>query len=83
MMVEKKPFKSNVGTAANAKLEKRRRVSGRVVIPEDEKQHLVVDAAYFRAARYRDVGADGCRKEDECAAAIELESVLKRHGIRQ
>lgn len=78
-MVKKRSLKSNIMTAATTKPAKRQRVSVGVVIPEDEKQHLVTAAAYFRAARYRDLCADECRKDDKRAAAAELEALLKRH----
>ncbi len=78
-MVKKKPLKSDIRTAKPAK---RRRVSVKVVIPKDEKQHLVTAAAYFRAARYRDLCAGECRKDDERAAAAELEALLKRHHVQ-
>ncbi len=51
-----------------------------VSVPADEKRRLVVAAAYFRAARHRPVGAEGCRSNDVYAAAMELEAVLRRHN---
>ena len=61
--------------------ERRARLVAGIVVPPDEKQRLVVAAAYFRAARHRHVGAEGCREQDECAAAMELEALLRRHNI--
>jgi hypothetical protein len=80
-MTGKKPEKSSSSppTAGTS----RRRGAGVLHIPQETKQHLVAAAAYFRAARYRDIGADGCRKDDECDAAIEIEAVLARHHVQQ
>ncbi len=79
-MTRKKSAKStmNAKTAVT-----RRRSAGSLRIPKEAKQHLVAAAAYFRAARYRDIGAGGCRKDDECDATIELEAVLARHHVQQ
>lgn len=54
-----------------------------VVCPvlDEEKLHLVAAVAYFRAARYRHVGEEGCRKDDACNATSELEEILKRHQL--
>ncbi len=56
-----------------------------VVCPvlDEEKLHLVAAAAYFRAARYRHVGEEGCRKDDARNATSELEEVLKRHHLAE
>jgi len=57
------------------------RFAAGIVVPADEKRRLVAAAAYFRAARHRHVGAEGCREQDACAAAMELEGLLQRHNI--
>jgi len=79
MRARKKIYKSSIKVSGPVRP---KRVDGGVRIPEDEKQHLVAAAAYFRAARHRQLAAGECRKDDECAAAAELDAVLKRHDAR-
>ena len=61
---------------------RRAQVTAGIVVPADAIRHLVAAAAYFRAARYRAVGVEGCRSDDQCAAAMELEALLRRHNIK-
>lgn len=81
-MVTGKPSNRGGRPLAKAKPAKRRRVP-RLVVPEAERQRLVAAAAFFRAARYRDIGADGCRDDDRCKVASELDAVFRRHHVRQ
>ena len=55
----------------------RRRIAVAVsVLPEDRRQ-LVKALAYFRAAQFRTVGADGCRSDDLRDAQKRLDTVLQ------
>ncbi len=46
------------------------------VLPEDRRQ-LVKALAYFRAAQFRTIGADGCRSDDLRDAQKRLDTVLE------
>ncbi|MDP1535742.1 MAG: hypothetical protein Q8L95_00985 [Burkholderiales bacterium] len=50
-------------------------------IPPEARRHLVAAAAYFRAARYRKVDAEGYRVDDKSAAEAELDELLKRYHV--
>lgn len=74
---------SGSGGTAQAGSAKRGRASPQPVVLERERQRMAMAVAYFKAARHRDVGADGCRADDECKALMELDRVLKSHQIRR
>ena len=50
-----------------------------LVITDEQRRHLIEDAAYFRAERYRRVEPGKCRDEDRCEAGAELEIVIRRN----
>ncbi len=50
-----------------------------LVITDEQRRHLIEDAAYFRAERYRRVEPGKCRDEDRCEAEAELEIVIRRN----
>lgn len=50
-----------------------------IVVTDEQRRHLIEDAAFFRAERYRKVEPGQCREEDRCEAAAELEIVIKRN----
>ena len=80
-MTANKPNKAVTYAQSGVPEPVRSRLVTDIAVPADEKRRLVVAAAYFRAARHRHVGAEGCREQDECAAAMELEALLRRHNI--
>jgi len=53
-----------------------------LIITAEQRGHLIEDAAFFRAERYRKVEPGQCREEDRCEAAAELETVIKRNQPR-
>jgi hypothetical protein len=50
-----------------------------VAVTAEQRRHLIEDAAYFRAERYRPVEPGRYRKQDRRAAEAEIEAVLKKH----
>ena len=76
-MSRKKQEKSK----GNAKIVGTGRGDDAIQIPPEARRHLVAAAAYFRAARYRKVDAEGYRVDDKSAAEAELDELLKRHHI--
>lgn len=50
-----------------------------IVVTAAQRQHLIEDAAYFRAERFRRIEPGNCRRQDLCDAEAEIESVLKKH----
>lgn len=57
--------------------------ASRLIVPADERQRMAAAVAYFKAARYRDVGAGHCRVDDESEASMELDTVFRRHQVRR
>lgn len=53
--------------------------AGVVAVTAEQRRHLIEDAAYFRAERYRPVEPGRYRKQDRRAAEAEIEAVLKKH----
>lgn len=49
------------------------------VVTAEQRQHLIEDAAYFRAERFRQIEPGDCRRQDLCDAEAEIEWVLKKH----
>jgi hypothetical protein len=52
-----------------------------VAVSAEQRRHLIEDAAYFRAERYRPVEPGRYRKQDRRAAEAEIEAVLKKHKL--
>ncbi|OFZ90595.1 MAG: hypothetical protein A3F74_02480 [Betaproteobacteria bacterium RIFCSPLOWO2_12_FULL_62_58] len=50
-----------------------------IVVTAEQRQHLIEDAAYFRAERFRQIEPGNCRRQDLCDAEVEIEAVLKKH----
>ena len=50
-----------------------------ILVTAEQRQHLIEDAAYFRAERFRQVEPGDCRRQDLSEAEAEIESVLKKH----
>ena len=73
MVPGKSSFESMPRQGSARKLRLRVAVS---VFPEDRRQ-LVKALAYFRAAQFRAVGADGCRDADWHDAQKRLNTVLE------
>ncbi len=65
----------------NAKIVGAGRGDDAIQIPPEARRHLVAAAAYFRAARYRKVDAEGYRVDDKSAAETELDELLKRYHV--
>ena len=51
-----------------------------IVVTAGQRRHLIEDAAYFRAERFRRIEPGNCRRKDLCEAEAEIESVLKKHS---
>jgi hypothetical protein len=81
VMTANKPDKAGTYVQSGAPEGVRPRLVTGIAVPQDEKRCLVAAVAYFRAARHRHVGTEGCREQDACAAAMELEALLRRHNI--
>lgn len=53
-----------------------------LLVTEEQRRHLIEDAAYFRAGRYRPLEPGDFREEDRCEAEAELDAVIKRNKAR-
>lgn len=82
-MVAGKLSPSGRKAAKTSKSAGRSGVARRLVVPADERQRMAAAVAYFKAARYRDVGAGHCRVDDESEASMELDTVFRRHQVRR
>ena len=77
-MVTRKP-----GTARRRSSVGARNPSGRVLVEEEQRKHLIEDCAYFRAARFRPDGPGGYRKQDLQGAAAAIDAVIKPRRARR
>lgn len=81
--VKKRAKAGGIKTAARATAKPAGRQARKaIVVTEDQRRHLIEDAAFFRAERYRKAEPGKCREEDRCAAEAELEAVIKRNQPR-
>ncbi len=81
--VKKRVKAGGIKTAARATAKPAGRQARKtIVVTEEQRRHLIEDAAFFRAARYRKVEPGKCREEDRCEAEAELETVITRNKAR-